>query len=194
MCPILELIQTLKECLFCEIYCAQLCAHMRSIVTASCTVSSRESRYPPSTPAGTSASDTLPPKTHKHPGDGGCWRSTAKWQGGHSRLHLFLPDQEFSLQAVVPAHGHHSDKNLVEASSCKHSKFKKGTLLTVCWHASAASWYNSTRAETQTLSHRTRETGSGPSLMDKLNLPFFNVDKLNPLSFFLSFVNFEYPP
>ena len=44
--PILELIQTLKECLFCHIYCAQLCAHMRAIVTVSCAVSNRESRYP----------------------------------------------------------------------------------------------------------------------------------------------------
>ena len=29
-------IQTLKECLFCHIYCAQLCAHLRAIVTFSC--------------------------------------------------------------------------------------------------------------------------------------------------------------
>ena len=45
-CPILELIQTLKECLLCHHYCAQLCAHMRTIVTASGAVSNRESQYP----------------------------------------------------------------------------------------------------------------------------------------------------
>ena len=46
MCPILELILTLNECLFCYIYCAQLYAHLRAIVIASCAVSNRESLYP----------------------------------------------------------------------------------------------------------------------------------------------------
>jgi len=40
-------IQTLKKCSGCHIYCAPLCAHLRAIVTSSCTVSNRESRYPP---------------------------------------------------------------------------------------------------------------------------------------------------
>jgi len=40
-------IQTLKKCSGCHIYCAQLCAHLRAIVTSSCAVSNRESRYPP---------------------------------------------------------------------------------------------------------------------------------------------------
>ena len=45
MCPILELIQTLKKCLFCHVYCAQLWAHLGAIAIASCAVSNRESRY-----------------------------------------------------------------------------------------------------------------------------------------------------
>jgi len=36
----------LKECLCCHTYCTQLWAHLGAIVTASCTVSNRESRYP----------------------------------------------------------------------------------------------------------------------------------------------------
>jgi len=46
MCPILELIQTLKECFSCHIYCAQLCTHLRAIFTSSFAVSNRESQYP----------------------------------------------------------------------------------------------------------------------------------------------------
>ena len=47
ICPILELRQTLKECLCCQTCCAQLCTLWRTIVTASCAVSNRKSRYPP---------------------------------------------------------------------------------------------------------------------------------------------------
>jgi len=39
-------IQTLKEYACCHIYCVQLCAHFRAIVTSSCSVSNRKSRYP----------------------------------------------------------------------------------------------------------------------------------------------------
>ena len=42
-------IQRLKKYLCCYIYCAQLCTHLRAIVTASCAVSDWESRYPPGT-------------------------------------------------------------------------------------------------------------------------------------------------
>jgi len=41
-------IQTLKEYLSCHMYCAQVWAHLGVIVIASCAVSNRESRYPPS--------------------------------------------------------------------------------------------------------------------------------------------------
>jgi len=37
-------IQTLKKCLCCHIYCAQLWAHLGAIATASCTVSNRYPR------------------------------------------------------------------------------------------------------------------------------------------------------
>jgi len=40
-------IQTLKWYLFCHIHCARLCTRVHAIVTASCVVSNRESRYPP---------------------------------------------------------------------------------------------------------------------------------------------------
>jgi len=39
-------IQTLKECLCCHIYCAHHWPRLAAIVTASCAVSNRESRYP----------------------------------------------------------------------------------------------------------------------------------------------------
>ena len=39
-------IQTLKEFLFCHIYCAHHCSRLSAIVTWSCAVSNTESRYP----------------------------------------------------------------------------------------------------------------------------------------------------
>ena len=39
--------KTLKDYLFCHIYCALLRSHVFAIVTASCTVSNRESWFPP---------------------------------------------------------------------------------------------------------------------------------------------------
>jgi len=54
-------IQTLKECPCCHIYCAQLCAHLRAIVIASCAVSNRESQYPhPSPPCTLTLAPSLP--------------------------------------------------------------------------------------------------------------------------------------
>jgi len=45
MCPLLELSINAPFFFPCHIFCAQLCAHLCAIVTASCAVSNRESRY-----------------------------------------------------------------------------------------------------------------------------------------------------
>jgi len=47
MVPLWNSIKTLKLYPFCHIYCAHLCTRVHAIFTASCTVSNRESRYPP---------------------------------------------------------------------------------------------------------------------------------------------------
>jgi len=47
MVSVLNQIQTLKECLSCHMYCAQLWPRVAAIVTVSCAVSNRESQYTP---------------------------------------------------------------------------------------------------------------------------------------------------
>ena len=52
MCPFLEPNTNAQIVFFCHIYCAYLWTHVDAIVTASCAVSNRESRYPRRVPRG----------------------------------------------------------------------------------------------------------------------------------------------
>jgi len=75
---------TNAECLCCQIYGAQLCVHMRAIVTASCAVSDRESRYPRYEYI---LAHTGPRELDGHPHGGVWFGPMGVWSGLSSRLY-----------------------------------------------------------------------------------------------------------